>query len=195
MNFSKRNGRDSINQNSQFFSVTVQFTEWAVCSKRKSLSLENVSSACMLSFTFRIEAGRKYSSWQISDAHCSGFHFKKQHKPLLVQAKPNLNFNFKKTSCYAQKPNTALFCFFSSHRHNVWSTFTDTNCPGSTICPCHFCHLLCTMKLNWLNSQFQSESSKAREVTGLIPVVKEVLVMTTMSKIEDAIPSLVKINI
>lgn len=51
------------------------------------------------------------------------------------------------------------------------------------------------MKLNWLNSQFQSESSKAREVTGLIPVVKEVLVMTTMSKIEDAIPSLVKINI
>lgn len=112
MNFSKRNGRDSINQNSQFFSVTVQFTEWAVCSKRKSLSLENVSSACMLSFTFRIEAGRKYSSWQISDAHCSGFHFKKQHKPLLVQAKPNLNFNFKKTSCYAQKPNTALFCFF-----------------------------------------------------------------------------------
>lgn len=78
---------------------------------KEKIPLSNVSTACMLSFTFHIAAGMKYSSWQISDAPRSRFHFKNWINQLSVQAKASLSFNFKNTSCYTQKPK-GFFCFF-----------------------------------------------------------------------------------
>lgn len=125
---------------------------------KEKIPLSNVSSACMLSFTFHIVAGKKYSSWQISDAPRSRLHFKNR----ISQSKQNsvsvLTLRTQAVTPENQTPFPLIF-IMSDPRLQI------TNCPGSTICPCHFCLLLCTVKPNWLNAQLQRESSEARKVT------------------------------
>lgn len=130
---------------------------WVGCMFKEKIPRSNISSACMLSFTFHIVAGKNYSSWQISDVHRSRIHFKNRICQLSVQAKNPVSVLTLRTQAVTPR-NQTLFWFLSlSHFHYVWSTFTDTNCPGSTICPCLFCLILCTVKPNWLNAQLQSE--------------------------------------
>lgn len=134
----KGNGGDSINQNSQFLGVTVRFTERAACSKRKSLSPSNVSSACMRSFTFHIVALERSAAagkYLTLTAHCFTFSEKNTHththapahtqnKPIISAGKSEqVNFNCNRTTLltllHLKKNGKHCFVASPSHLQNV----------------------------------------------------------------------------
>lgn len=163
---------------------------WVGCMFKEKIPLSNVSSACMLSFTFHIVVGKKYTSWQISDAPGLGLHFKNRISQLSVQAKPSLGFNFKNTSCYTHKPNAVLFFLLifimSDPRLQILIAQAAPYVHAISVFFCSVWSLIGLIHSSKVNHL------RPGKWLGLIPVVRETLIMTVMRKIDDSTPCLIK---
>lgn len=114
-------GGYSINQNSQFLSVTVRFTEWGCVFKEKIPPLPPLRMSLLLACAhlhFTLWQERKSSGWQISDTRRSSFHVskkdkKRKEKPIICQTVCDFNGKKKKKKKLLLPPKNnrqTLFC-------------------------------------------------------------------------------------
>lgn len=154
---------------------------WVGCMFKEKIPLSLKCLFCLhaLIYISHCSAAEECSGWQISDTHRSLFHVFRRKKETYThpharahrisqlsapaKASKSILTLTAQSCCTPKKNDKHCFVLSPSHLQNVWSTFTHTNCPESTICPCHFCHFF-LLESNWLNSQPQSKSSTASKV-------------------------------